>query len=472
MKKPNILIFQTDQQQAATISPKHPCRTPNIQRLAGEGIRFTRAYTPCPLCAPARASMMTSLYPHAHGMLNNPHVPQAVRRGLVGAPVMFSERLRDAGYRMYFCGKWHVSEEKAPRDHGWEEPDGETRKRLWSRWPPGELPMEGFRLEREGWKPYWLYGKVDAGPEAFSEHHWTLHAEEQVRRFSRSESPWCLYLGTHGPHDPFVAPAEFGAMYDPKVVPRPANYDDPLTDKPAIYRRMREELWKSVGWKECSEATAAYWASITFLDSLVGRMMAVLRETRQEENTLFVFTSDHGEMMGGHGLFFKGIMPFEECWRVPLVMRWPSGIRPNQWCDDFVSLLDLGPTLLELGLAAALPGAHGRSLVPLLRGENPEGWPQDFYGQYFGSETLCTQHVAVTRRYKYVFNGFDFDELYDLEKDPGEMRNLYHSPDLRDRVREMNALLWRRSREAGCRILLDGYPTTDIMPFGPGVEAG
>jgi len=468
--KPNILIFQTDQHQAATIEPGHPCLAPNIRGFYEKGMRFTRAYTPCPLCSPARASMMTSLYPHAHGMLNNPHVAQAIRTGLKGKFPMFSDRLREAGYRLHWCGKWHVSNEEFPRDHGWDEPDEKTTKALWSHWPLRDFNPKGYSVEREGYRPYLLWGKPGAGVEAFSEYHWTNYAIGQVEKFGRGGKPWCLYLGLHGPHDPFVAPDEFMDKYDPSRVPRPASWDDPLTDKPAVYRRHRDELWVKMEWKDYSCAIAAYWAYVSFIDDLFGRVLAALEKTGQAENTLVIFTSDHGEMAGSHGLFFKGVLAFEECWRIPLAIRWPAGIKPGQVCEEFVNLLDLGPTMLELGLARAMPGIHGRSFAPLLRGDVPADWPQEHFGQYFGSELLYTQKVLVTKRHKYVFNGFDFDELYDLVSDPAEMHNLYFSASHRPVLKEMAALMWNRARAVGDEITCRDYPTTDLVPFGPGPE--
>ena len=229
MSRPNILIFMTDQHQAATLDVGHPCLTPHADRFVSQGIRFSRAYTPTALCAPARASLMTSLYPHRHGMLNNPHVPQAIRKGLAGPFPHFSERLKESGYRMSYCGKWHVSEEKSPRDHGWEEADAATQRTLW-RSATGKVPANrGWSLNRPGYEPYLLYGAAECGPEEFSEHQWTRHAIGKMSELAKGPNPWCLYLGLHGPHDPYVAPAEFVKRYDPAKIPKPPSFQESTT---------------------------------------------------------------------------------------------------------------------------------------------------------------------------------------------------------------------------------------------------
>ena len=468
MSRPNILIFMTDQQQGATLDLGHPCRTPHLDRFAAEGIRFSRAYTPTALCAPARASFMTSLYPTRHGMLNNPHVAQAIRKGLAGDFPHFSERLKEAGYRMSYCGKWHVSEEKSPRDHGWEEADAATQNRLWGGWPGGKVPAsQGYWLKRPGYDPYLLYGTPDCGPEEFTEHAWTQYAIGRLGELAKGTEPWCLYLGIHGPHDPYVAPPEFVRAYDPAKVPRPASFHDPMSDKPAVYRRWRHEVWGELEWEQYAGAIAHYWAYVSFIDDLFGQVLAALEAAGRANDTLVLFTSDHGDMMGGHGLLFKGVPAFEECYRIPMLARLPGVIPAGTTCGEFVSLIDVGPTLIELGGGRPFEESHGRSAFQLLQGNHQVDWPQEFLGQFHGTELLYSQRILTTKRYKYVFNGFDFDELYDLEADPHEMRNLYSSSEHRHVLEDMIRRLWRRSLAVGDTISCHGYPTTDLVPIGP-----
>jgi arylsulfatase A-like enzyme len=465
--KPNFLIFMTDQQQAAVADPGHPCKMPHFRAFAEQGMQFMRAYTPTALCAPARASMMSSLYPHAHGMLNNNHVFGAMRLGLNHGIPMFSERVKEAGYKMSYLGKWHVSKEKGPGAYGWELPDAETQIKLWGPYP---FPMKRgrkFELKRKGWKPYELFATVTEGPETFQEYRWTDYACGKLAELGKQDKPWCLYLGLHGPHDPFLAPSSFVDQYDLKSIPKPESFGDRLHDKPAVYKRQREELWGNLSWDDYAEAIRHYWAYNTFIDTQFGKLLSALEATGQAENTLVITLSDHGEMMGAHGLFFKGVAAFEEGYRIPMAARWPKLIKPGQACDEFATLLDIGPTFIDLAGGKPIENASGRSLRPIFQGETPLDWPQSFYGQYHGSELYYTQRLLTTKRYKYVFNGFDFDELYDLHKDPHELKNLYHSPKHQDILHDMVRKLWKRALAVGDQITCHAYPTTDLLPIGP-----
>lgn len=467
--KPNLLIFMTDQQQAATVDPGHPCLTPNFDRLATEGMRFTRAYTPAALCGPARACLMTSLYPHRNGMRNNPHVDQSIRTDVPADMPMFSNQLKAAGYRLEYCGKWGVSHGgPGAAGRGWEVPDEATQKKLWEPWPGRDAKLtRNFTLDRPGYDPYLMYGEVTDGPEAFPELRWTRYAADRLKELGKSDQPWCLFVGLHGPHDPYLAPENHLRRYDPATIPRPVSFTDTLIDKPAVYRRMRSELWGKLAWEHYAAATATFWAYISFIDELFGELMAALDATGQKDRTLVTTFTDHGEMMGAHGLFFKGVMAFEECYRIPLIARLPGRIAPGSVCHEFATLLDLGPTFAELAGAAPLSESHGRSLAPLLEGRTPADWPQEFFGQFHGSELLYSQRILTTKRYKYVFNGFDFDEIYDLEKDPHELVNLYHAGARHTLLPDLVARMWRRALAVGDTISSHAYPTTDLVPIGP-----
>ena len=469
--RPNILVFMTDQQQGLTTDPGYPCLTPVADRFASAGMHFNRAHTVTALCAPARASLVTSLYPFRHGMWNNPHVPQSIRRAPYPGLPMFSHRLKEAGYRLYHTGNWHVEHEgKGPGAFGWETDDAATSARIWGTYPGSdkEIRTDAHMLKRAGYPDYLLYGTVHAGVEAFSEYRRAVHGAGMVKKLAQGAGPWCLYVGTHGPHDPYIAPEKYARMYEPKKVPLPASYGDEMEDKPGIYRRLRREVWGSVTPENAREAIAHYWAYCTMLDYCFGEVLAALEATGQAENTLAVFTSDHGDMMGAHGLFFKGIPAFEECYRIPMLARWPVGLKPGGACDEFTTLMDLGPTFIELAGGRPLEDVNGRSLVPLMQGRVPPDWPGEFYGMFLGTELLYSQRILTGRKWKYVFNGFDFDELYDLEADPGETRNLYHFPEHRRTLEEMVALMWKRAKAEKDEPALPDYPTVALPPIGPG----
>jgi arylsulfatase A-like enzyme len=227
-----------------------------------------------------------------------------------------------------------------------------------------------------------------------------------------------------------------------------------------------------VEWPDVAQMIRHRYAMISYLDEQVGRILDALERTGQDDNTLFIYTADHGDFSGSHGLFHLGVPAFDYVYRVPLVIRWPAGIRnPGRQPDPFVSLLDVGPTILEATGAPPLARAHGRSLLPFLRGEAPAGWREEFYGEFLGHESLYTQRQIRTRSHKYVWNSFDYDELYDLTLDPDETVNRRDDPAYADVQRDLIMRLWRWAIETE-DVMRSAYPMNGNLPFGPGIVPG
>ncbi len=469
-KLPNVLIFMTDQQQGATLDPDHPCVLANLERFAAEGVRFSRAYTPCGLCAPARASMMTGRYPSDHGMYNNYHSVPVMHSDLFPGIRMFSENLVEAGYRLAYVGKWHVSGDRGPADVGWEDVDvmarlREARQRLGG---PELKDVHHVEMPR-GWHRPVLDAIYEGALETHPDVQRTLVGIETLRRLADSGQPWCLVISLVAPHDPYISPPQYPEHYDPEELPDPINLDDDLSDKPNVYRRQRETLWRNFTRRDYARVRSRYFGMCTMLDDLFGWVLNALDETGQAQDTLVIYTSDHGDMMGGHGLFYKGVVPFEECYRIPLVVRWPAGIgRPGAVVNDYVTLNDIAPTILEACQAPPLEGIAGRSFLPLLRGQRPDDWPTEVFMQFLGTEYYYTQRIICDGRFKYVFNGFDFDELYDLQEDPGETVNLARDPQYRDEIERLCERMWHWCHRAN-DIMHCGYPPVAFTPVGPGV---
>jgi arylsulfatase A-like enzyme len=262
-------------------------------------------------------------------------------------------------------------------------------------------------------------------------------------------------------------PLSYYQRYDPARIPIPANGEDDLADRPNIYRRMRA-TWSEMAWPDYARAIARYYGSCSLIDDQIGRALQALEETGQADRTIVVYTNDHGIMMGAHGLMCLGVFPFEEGYRIPLIVRWPGSGSAGATCERLVSLLDLGPTITELSGCDELERAQGRSLVPLLQGRQPEDWRDDAYAEFHGQRFFWTQRIVWTDRLKYVFNGFDFDELYDLDADPHEMHNLALDPAYADLLREMAARMWAHVREIGDDNLRDShYGMFLFAPVGP-----
>lgn len=477
-KQPNILIFMTDHQRADTVLPEHPCLTPHVEKLAREGVTFTQTYCPSPHCCPARATFHTGLYPSRHGVWNNICNDQALSHGTRPGVRLFSEDLKAAGYHLAFDGKWHVSVEKSPADYGWEEifvsaGKGETHGAGWAHWQQFKEPAAGPRrpgqIRRPGWGDSQLYATLpDDAPPSHDERV-VANAVRALPTLAQSGKPWCLFVGLVGPHDPYRVRRRYVERYKLSDVPLPPSFRDTLKDKPRVVQRMRRQYWDQLSEEETRDAIRHFWAYCTYLDEQFGQVMTALEATGQAEDTLVLYTSDHGDYCGDHGIFLKGIPCYRGAYHVPCVMRWPKGIaRPGRRIDQFVSEADFAPTFTEIAGATSPQRPTGRSLAPFLRGETPADWRGEMHTQCNGVELYYSQRSVSTREWKYVYNGFDDDELYHLAEDPHEMRNLAGDPKHDHIKREMVQRMWRFA----CReedSAHNSYGTVALCPWGPGL---
>jgi len=476
MRQPNILIFMTDHQRGDTVLPEHPARTPNVEALAAAGVTFTNTFCPAPHCCPARATFHSGLFPSRHGVWNNVCNDQALSRGPKAGVKLFSEDLAEAGYRLAWSGKWHVSVEESPADRGWEErfvsaaagtvhsPTWEGYRKIAARPEPTQRG-EG-EIFRPGYGTYRLYGCSDEQGNAHDERA-VAEALEALPELARGDQPWAMFVGTVAPHDPYVVPGRFLDLYDLDDVPLPAAYDDALADKPRVYRRMREMRFAQLSEREVREGVRHFWAYCSYLDELFGKVLAALEATGQAENTLVLYCSDHGDYCGEHGLFCKGIPCFRGAYHVPAVVRWPAGIvRPGRRVEALVSLADFAPTFIELAGRKAQRRLSGSSLVPFLQDRPPGRWRDEIHTQCNGVELYYTQRSVMTDRYKYVFNGFDADELYDLRADPHETKNLADDPRYEPLKRDLVRRMWRFAL-AENDSAINSYITVSLAPFGP-----
>jgi arylsulfatase A-like enzyme len=462
---PNLLFLITDQQQAATVAPGSPCLTPHLDALAARGTQFNRCYAPNPICSPSRASLMTGLLPHDHGMVDVTHAVPPYRAELQPGLSFWPQALQAAGYRTAYFGKWHVERTNRLEQFGFDDYDVARYHQLQGLVErPGPMQPRGV-VRQPGYRDFLLYGVVDEPAERTPE--WALYQDgvrflRQAAR--RPDQPWALFLSSEAPHDPYIAPRAYYERYDPARLPRPASFDDPLAGRPALYRRI-QQVWRDLDWPQFAEATACYYALCSLLDDLIGGLLADLAALGMAGNTIVVFTSDHGDYLGAHRLFLKGIPAFEEAYRVPLILAGP-GIPAGTQVDQVAGLLDLPPTLLELLLGQPWNG-HGRSLAPLLAGQ-PADWPDEAYAEMQGQRFAYQQRIVWQKNWKYVFNTFDEDELYDLGADPHELRNLAADPDHRATLDEMARRMWRWVAETGDENMLKAqYGMFRFAPVGP-----
>ena len=442
--KPNILYVMTDQQRYDSLGcvGRSICRTPHLDQLASEGVRFDNAYTVCALCSPARTSMLTGRYPHNHRMWNNNDMMQWAIRDLSDEVRMISQDLSEAGYNCGYVGKWHCGETKVPSTYGFVGTDVPNYGN------PYRTKEYADYLARRGLKPPQRIHPIGpkagtlSGPvEACATHFLAEFAIDLMRGFNEaretSGKPFMMFVSFWGPHAPQYVPEPYASMYDPRNVKLWPNFGDDLANKPRVHERHR----RTVGFPDLSEDAwrqhiAKYWAFCTFIDDEIGRLLDALKEMGREEDTAVFFSADHGDMTGSHGGFFdKGPFMYQETYHIPLIGRVPGVAKAGTVCDRLVSNMDLATTALDLA-GLPVPEKHdGRSLMPLLR-EPGAVWPDDLMCEFHGHRFLYSQRMVRWGHHKFIFNAPDEDELYDLVRDPHELTNLFDDPHYADVVEE------------------------------------
>ncbi len=430
--RPNILWYCTDQQRFDTIAALGNAfvNTPTLDRLVSEGTAFTHAYCQSPICTPSRASFMTGLYPsRVHNCRNG-------NESFPNHPPLISKQLAEAGYDCGMIGKFHL-QSSGHRT----EPRLDDGYRFWrfshaprDDWDQGHHYADWVR-ERGGDLDA-LRQSEDRVPSELHQTTWTTECALEFLNEQR-EKPWFLTLNPYDPHPPFIPPQAYAEKFDPQAMPGPYFRDSDLD----LQQRLKQIDFQTQG-RHPEEfdgrlQQSLYYAMIAQIDDQFARLLDYLDQTGQRENTVIIFTSDHGEMLGDHGLLYKGCRFYEGLVRVPLIFSWPGQITQGQQSDALVELLDLSATLLELG-GVPVPEYHqGQSLMPILRGEAPADHHRSFVRcEYYdaldtsfvnGDSSYATMYR--NRRYKLVvYHGHNLGELYDLNNDPWEHENLWDDP--------------------------------------------
>jgi len=471
MKRPNTLLVVTDQQQGQVTERSSPVHLPNLRRLANEGVQFDRAYTCCAVCSPARASLYSSYYPHQHGVLTVVHSRPAITL-LNHRPMRyFTHELREQGYLQSLVGRWHVTADEDPSVGRY---DTVIKTDDYKRWL-GELGIDPTHpdslrdrvfVRRPGWNDWVLSAQV-AHDELLFDGWVGDRGVQELGRLCDQDRPWHLTVGFFGPHDPYMCPERIERMYPTDEIPRPPGYDEDPTGEPEVYARHRRHNWDGIPWEQQAKSIARYYGACTFIDEHLGRMLDVLDRTGQADNTLVIFTSDHGDMLGAHGVYLKSPFPFEPAWRIPLVVRLPGAIPATAPVTDrFAGICDIAPTILRAAGAEVWGDAQGAPLQDVLAQDPPGEDRKSFYGEFHGGEYYFTQRIVWGLRYKLVFNTFAQDELYDLEEDPHEMYNRIDDSELSDVVKRMYRLYWKHHE--GSDDFLDlKYPSIALFSEGP-----
>ncbi len=455
-RQPNILLVQSDQHRYDCLGASGHLllRTPRLDRLAAEGVHFTRAYCPIPVCVPARNSLIHGAWPSRHGVIANwgTEAPFPARGDLP----TYTQALHDGGYRLAHVGKWQVHPEQSPEAYGFEKhvPSGN-----YAAWRAARgLPP---RPHKGGW-----FGEPDphAGPKDTRLAWGADQVIRLVERYAGQQAPFYVQWDTNEPHLPWVLPEPYDSMYKPENIPPWPSFPDPLLGKPYIQAQQRR-TWGIEGWtwNEWAPLVGRYLGEISLLDAQVGRILDALDRLGLAENTVVVYTADHGGLCGGHGMIDKHYVMYEDVVHVPLIVRWPGVAAPGTRCQAFVSgALDLAATFCRAAGAPVPDSFQGQSLLPLLVGPASGGRP-DIFCVYTGNQFgLYSQRMVRDARWKYVWNATAVDELYDLQADPGELHNRAADPGCGDELRRLRHRLVAWMEETRDR-LLNGWTRTQLI---------
>ncbi|MXV64602.1 sulfatase-like hydrolase/transferase [Natronorubrum sp. JWXQ-INN-674] len=469
--RPNVLFVLTDQERYDCSAPDGPpVETETMDRLSSEGMRFSQACTPISICTSARASLMTGRYPHGHGMLNNSHEADAIRPNLPPELPTFSELLAESGYDCSYTGKWHVGRDQTPEEFGFsylggsdthhdDIDDAFREHREEQGVPPDEVELEGELYTgddpRDTSSGTFVAAKTPVDVEETRAWFLAERTIEAIEDHADGDGggpdggePFFHRADFYGPHHPYVVPEPYASMYDPAGIEPPESYAETYEGKPQVHENyLHYRGADGFDWNHWAEAVAKYWGFVTMIDDQLERILKALEARGLADETVVVHAADHGDFVGGHRQFNKGPLMYDDTYRIPLQVRWPGVTEPGSVCDAPVHLHDLAPTFLEMGGVSVPDAFDSRSLVPLLESGGdpsavPADWPGSTFAQYHGDEFgLYSQRMVRTDRYKYVYNGPDVDEVYDLKRDPAELQNLIDHPEYADVRREMRERL-------------------------------
>ena len=421
--RPNFLIIMSDQHHAGIMgcAGDGVIRTPHLDRIAARGVRFDRCYTPSPLCVPARMAFMTGQYPSDTGARCN--------EDILGSDIpTFAHALSLAGYETALCGRMHFT--GPDQRHGFE-------KRL-----VGDLTGVHHRLLRpeadqlmrdavEAMNQSWHAANFSGPGRSF-----ILDYDDEVTGAGvdfldnrTDERPLCLVVGTFLPHCPFVIDEELFESYRDRVpAPHvPEGYFE--TVHPLINQWIEDRGVTAIDPAITKRVREAYYGMVTYFDRLVGRLLDALERSGAADDTVVIYCSDHGEMAGEHGMFWKSNF-FEGSVRVPLLASWPDRFARGAVVDANVNLVDIGPTLIELAGAPPLPLTRGRSLARFLSGEGVDDWANETFSEHYNTLNLPPGRMIRKDAWKLVhYHGHDTPMLFDVERDPEELNDLGADPD-------------------------------------------
>jgi len=439
IERPNILLILPDQMRASAMGcdGNDQVKTPHIDRLAAEGIRFQNTYANVPVCCSARAVLLTGTHVHVNGMLAND-------LRLREEQVTLAELLSAQGYRTGFVGKWHL--DGGPRMPGFVPPG--PRRQGFEFWAAYECHHRHF-------SPTYFRDTPDVITINKFEPEASCDFAVEFLRTQPGDQPFFLTVQMGPPHNPYGAPEKYMQQYPPERILPPKNWqpgNGPSATKNAGNKPAGAVLNQGIPSGGLEEI-AAYYAAVTAIDDQLGRLMRTLQELKLDQNTIVIFTSDHGDMLGSHGLRLKR-KPYDESARVPGIIRWPERIPQGQMVSTLLSHVDMAPTLLGLAGLDIPENMQGTNLAEVALGHSDQGPDAILLQQfvpYLPDNVPAPWRAIVTPRYTYArFENAPW-LLFDRQTDPDEMRNLADNPasaTLRKQLDDQLAELMKKNGDA------------------------
>ena len=432
--RPNLVFFLGEgvRWDESSLAGNSLLRTPNIDRIGREGVVFKNAFVVNALCLPSRATILSGMYSHTTGAVDNQHskVPESFP--------LVTDLIRDAGYEIGFIGKSHV--------------EGALTDRYWDYY-------FGFRGQADYLNPVITEGVKGkfSEPQRYTEYVDDLLTKKAVAWLQQPhEKPFCLFLWFYAPHAPFDRPLRMVNDYNGVPIPKPASFDEYLAGYPGkpkgvvdALNKIGEQFVTSDQPRSLEELVKDHYCGVQSNDEDIGQIFAVLEQRGVMNDTAILWSSDHGFFLGEHRFYDKRLM-YEPSIRVPLMMRYPPRVRAGTVSDKMVLDLDIPPTLLDLAKVPIPNAFQGKSLMPLLERPGVE-WRKDWlyeYYEYPAYENIPPCRGVRTERYKYIeYFTQNAYELYDLETDPDEVHNLYANPKYADLTNQLRLRLEELRRE-------------------------
>ncbi len=417
--KKNVLFIMTDQQRYDALNCRGTSivKTPNLDKLASQGVRFDNCYTQAPLCVPARLSMLTGEYVHEHKVYINENKKDERTQ-------TWADVLKNDGYKTFAFGKSHGIHKGFERiepayGKAFDFQSGPSPKepQLFDDWPTAK----------------WPHGRTVAKSKEPKEKFFDFKTAEQVNNklceLSNSETPWAMQVGIFYPHPPYILPEPYASMYNPDDIEL-AEFDiSELANKPDGQTNMHNRYF-DLPKEKLQKMVAGYWGCVSMADECIGIILDKLDELGLADDTVVCFISDHGDLNSEHGLFTKFSSCYDAEARVPMIWRCPGVFQENKVIDDMVESIDLVPTILEITENKIPYTNSGKSILPILKGEKLKQPHREFVTSvtgYHEYRDFCPfGHMLRTPQWKLVYYPEEKSELYDMIKDPKEIKNLYY----------------------------------------------